>query len=96
MLKACTEEYLIELHTILQELWDHCDHLDWLLVVDFTEYDLLVSRKLWTGTLNKRIMQVWEQCHALHPTQYGYRHNLGTESEILQLINIIEDADKTN
>ena len=53
-----------------------------------------VTRKIWTGILNKRIMDTWEKEKTLHSAQYGYRHNRGTETAILQIINIIEDADE--
>ena len=55
-----------------------------------------VTRKIWTGILNHRIIRIWEEQKALHPTQYGYRPNLGTESELMQLINVIEDVDEFN
>ena len=53
-----------------------------------------VTRKIWTGILNRRIMNIWEREKVLHSAQYGYRQNRGTETAILQLINIIEDADE--
>ena len=55
-----------------------------------------VTRKLWTGIINDRITKVWESQRALHPSQYGYRPRVGTESEIIQLLNIIADAAETN
>jgi hypothetical protein len=55
-----------------------------------------VTRKLWTGILNDRITHIWETQRALHQSQYGYRPHVGTESEIIQLLNIIADASETN
>jgi hypothetical protein len=48
-----------------------------------------VVRKVWTGIVNARIMKVWEAQHTLCDDQYGYR-----ETEVLQLINLVEDADE--
>ena len=55
-----------------------------------------VTRKVWTSIINRRICAVWEKLNSLHGSQYGYRFNSGTDTALLQLINLIEDADEYN
>jgi hypothetical protein len=55
-----------------------------------------VVRKAWTGIINDRITTVWEKEQVLCKDQYGYRARMGTETEILQLVNLVEDADEFN
>ena len=47
---------------------------------------------MWTSVLVTRITRVWKDLRILHPSQYGYQPKVGTDTELLQLLNIIEDA----
>jgi ribonuclease HI len=51
-----------------------------------------VLRKVWTSIITARISRVWTELQVLHPTQYGYQFAMGTDTELLQIINVIEDA----
>jgi hypothetical protein len=51
-----------------------------------------VIRKVWTSVLVTRITRVWKDLHIIHPSQYGYQPKVGTDTELLQLLNVIEDA----
>jgi hypothetical protein len=55
-----------------------------------------VLRKLWTSIINKRISAVWEKLGTLHASQHAYRLGMGTDTELLQLINVIEDSSQHN
>jgi len=49
-------------------------------------------RKLWVGITTKKIQDCWERHRVLHPSQHGYRLGTGTDSAIIQLINLLENA----
>ena len=51
-----------------------------------------VIRKVWTSILITRITRVWKDLNILHPAQHGYQPNIGTDTELIQLLNVIEDA----
>ena len=51
-----------------------------------------VLRKVWTSIITARISRVWTELKALHPTQYGYQFAMGTDTELIQVINVVEDA----
>ena len=51
-----------------------------------------VLRKVWTSIITARISKVWTEHKALHPTQYGYQFAMGTDTELIQVINVVEDA----
>ena len=46
-----------------------------------------VLRKVWTSIITARISKVWTALKALHPTQYGYQFSMGTDTELIQVIN---------
>ena len=43
----------------------------------------------------KKIQDCWETHQVLHPSQHGYRRKSGTDAAIIQLINVVEDAEDT-
>jgi hypothetical protein len=49
-------------------------------------------RKIWMTVIVRRIQQLWERFDLLQPSQHGYRHQRGTESAVLQVLNIWETA----
>ena len=51
-----------------------------------------VLRKIWTSIITARISKVWTSLKVLHPTQYGYQFSMGTDTELIQVINVVEDA----
>ena len=51
-----------------------------------------VIRKVWTSILITRITRVWKDLNILHPAQHGYQPNIGTDTELIQLLNVIKDA----
>ena len=54
---------------------------------------LEIMRKVWIGITIKKIQDCWEKHHVLQSSQHGYRRRMGTDAAIIQLINIMEEAD---
>jgi hypothetical protein len=51
-----------------------------------------VVRKIWTTIITKHIHLVWHHNEVLHPTQYGYLLDNGTEMPLINIINKVEKA----
>ena len=51
-----------------------------------------VIRKVWTTINVKHIHLVWHENDVLHPSQYGYRLDKGTQMPLLNILNKIEAA----
>ena len=52
-------------------------------------------RKVWVGITIKKIQDCWERHKILNPSQHGYRKRSGTDAALIQLINVLEDAEET-
>ena len=51
-----------------------------------------IVRKVWTTIIAKRINRVWHELGLLHPSQYGYTLDNGTQMALYTVINEIEGA----
>jgi len=51
-----------------------------------------VLRKLWVGLIITKITDIWEDECILAPAQHGFRRLRGTDTALLQVINILEQA----
>jgi len=49
-------------------------------------------RKVWTTIVTARIVGVWDELRIIDKAQCGYSRNKGTHTELLQVINAIEEA----
>ena len=54
-----------------------------------------VVRKAWTTIIGKRIHLIWHNNDVLHPRQYGYRLDQGTQMALFSVLNELEDAQHT-
>ena len=53
------------------------------------------TRKMLSTIIIKRIRKVWNQTEALNHNQHAYRSKHGTDTALLQVINILEEAIET-
>ena len=51
-----------------------------------------VLRKTWTAIVTSRIVGVWEMLKIIDKSQCGYMRGKGTHTELLQIINAVEEA----
>jgi hypothetical protein len=50
------------------------------------------TRKLWTVMILSKIKHAILKCKVLQPNHYGFLPNRGTDSELVQILNILEEA----
>jgi len=55
-----------------------------------------VLRKLWVGIVIDMITSIWEQYETLAPSQHGFRRRRGTDTALIEVINILEHAQETD
>ena len=53
-----------------------------------------VLRKVWTTIITTRIVNVWHDHRVMDKAQCGYTRGKGTHTELLQIINAIEEANE--
>ena len=53
-------------------------------------------RKVWTTIVTSRITEVWDRLRIIDKSQCGYTRGKGTHTELLQIINAIEEASELN
>ena len=51
-------------------------------------------RKVWTTIVTSRIVEVWDELRVIDRAQCGYMRGKGTHTELLQIINAIEEANE--
>ena len=49
-------------------------------------------RKVWTTIVTSRITEVWDRLRIIDKSQCGYTRGKGTHTELIQIINAIEEA----
>ena len=109
MIRAWPKSVVTWVHTELTKMWVSGQFPAWwstkLLVPIPKKDDPTLSdlrpimllepiRKLWMGTIIRKIMASWEQQGILSENQYGFRKHKSCGHAVLQLINSMEEAEE--
>ena len=55
-----------------------------------------VLRKLWVGLIIDKISQTWDRHGILSPSQHGFRPKHGTDTALVEILNILEQAQESS